>query len=686
MPLPVRFTLALLALAPALRAAENSSAPGPPPITLDALVVTDSLDKAREDIVPALGATSYQIDAAQIDVQSLGANGGFDQVLLRTPSMAQDSFGQVHLRGEHANLQYRVNDVLLPEGIAGFSQELDIPFVKTVSILTGSLPAQYGYRTAGVVDIHTQSGTALKNQGDIDIFAGSFDTLRVSAESSGIQGGLTDFFTASAESNALGIENPTASRTALHDRSQQVKTFGDLSDVLNSKSRVSLLFGSSSATFQIPDNPGQAPAYIDGSQNFFDSARLNENQSEYNDYAIAAYQRSTEDFSGQVSAFTRYSLTHFTPDVVGDLIFNGVAADVHQDIVSNGLEADGKWSLPSGHTLRAGALVISTNANTKTNTAVFAVDGGGQQASTVPVWIQDDHHKLGWLYGVYLQDEWKPLDRLTLNYGLRADESVEFLREGQVSPRLNLVYRFNSALSAHAGYARYFTPPPLELAQTPTLAKFTGTTNQPAVAADSPIRSERADYYDAGLTWQITEDFSVTADGYDKRATNQIDEGQFGAALIFSTFNYQIGRVYGAEVSANYNHGPFSIYANVAPGRAYGENLTSGQFQFDAAELAYIATHEVHLDHDQALTASGGLAYRFTAATVFGDFLYGSGLRSGFANTDHVPEYHPLNAGAEHTFTLGDRRKLTLRLDLTNLLDESYELRDGSGIGVFAPQ
>src|SRR6185312_1443494 len=142
-----------LALFGAARGADN-----PPPVVLQSFVVTDQLDKAREDIVPALGATSYEINASQIGLEALGSNGSFSQILLRTPSMAQDSFGQVHLRGEHGNLQYRVNDVLLPEGIAGFSQELDIPFVKTVSILTGSLPAQYGYRTAGVVDIHTQSG------------------------------------------------------------------------------------------------------------------------------------------------------------------------------------------------------------------------------------------------------------------------------------------------------------------------------------------------------------------------------------------------------------------------------------------------------------------------------------------------------------------------------------------------
>jgi len=111
---------------------------------------------------PSLGATSYEINASQIAALAQGADASFNQVLLRVPGVAQDSFGQVHVRGEHANLQYRINDVLLPEGISGFGQELDTRFVDTLSVLTGSLPAQYGYRTSGIVDIHTKSGTIAK--------------------------------------------------------------------------------------------------------------------------------------------------------------------------------------------------------------------------------------------------------------------------------------------------------------------------------------------------------------------------------------------------------------------------------------------------------------------------------------------------------------------------------------------
>src|SRR5438046_9335795 len=130
-------------------AANSASAP----VVLNRVVVSEKLDKAREEIVPSLGAAEFRIDRAQLDAQALGLNASFNSVLLRSPGVAQDSFGQVHVRGEHADLQYRINEVLLPEGVSGFGQELDTRFAESVNVLTGALPAQYGYRTAGVIDI-----------------------------------------------------------------------------------------------------------------------------------------------------------------------------------------------------------------------------------------------------------------------------------------------------------------------------------------------------------------------------------------------------------------------------------------------------------------------------------------------------------------------------------------------------
>jgi hypothetical protein len=655
------------------------------PIALDPVVVTGELDKAREDIVPSLGATAYQIDKIQIDTQVIGANANFSGVLLHVPGVAQDSFGQVHLRGEHANLQYRINEVTLPEGISGFGQELDTRFVDTVNVLTGSLPAQYGYRTAGVVDIHTRSGASAR-AGDVTLYGGSFDTLRASVEATGSMDKLQAYVTASASTSGIGIENPTASRDPLHDRTDQLKVFGYFSDVIDSTSRLNLMISGSSSRFQIPNNPGQAAAFTLAGVSSFDSAKLDENQREENDYAILSYQRTVEGFSAQLSTFARYSLVQFALDRAGDLIFNGVASAVHRDLAGGGLEADLKWSAVATHTVRGGLLLTGTNAGTRTTTAVFPVDANGDQTSATPFDIPDNQRKLGWLYGAYLQDEWKPAAGLTINYGARADLARAYVTEGQLSPRVNLVYQLTDTTSMHAGYARYFTPPPLELVQTSSLSKFTGTTNAPEAAASSPVRSERAHYFDAGLSHQFTSAFTATLDGYYKRATNQLDEGQFGRALIFAPFNYRRGRVYGVELATNYTQNGFSAYANLALSRATGREIVSGEFQFGPDELAYIATHDVSLDHDQTVSASAGGSYRMGGTVIYADLLYGSGLRRGFANTEHLPEYHPVNLGAQHTFKLGGRRELIARLEVMNIFDEIYELRDGSGIGVGAPQ
>ena len=88
-------------------------------LTLDPFVVTGQLDKARDTLMPSLGASTFTIDSVQIELQPMGNNAPFSQVILRAPGVAQDSAanGDLHVRGEHANLQYRINDVLLPEGL-----------------------------------------------------------------------------------------------------------------------------------------------------------------------------------------------------------------------------------------------------------------------------------------------------------------------------------------------------------------------------------------------------------------------------------------------------------------------------------------------------------------------------------------------------------------------------------------
>jgi len=671
-----------------------TTAPSPAPSTTatpgsatveEVVVQSQELDISREAIVPNLGATRYTVGPDRLDSQAQGESAPFNQTILRFPGVAQDSFSQLHVRGEHANLQYRIDDVLLPESIPGFGQELETRFADSVSLITGALPAQFGFRNTGVIDIHTKNG-AVFQQGEASLFVGSFDTIKESLEYGGVLGKLSYFATESYLHDGIGIENPTRSSSPIHDDTDQYKLFGYSSYIFDPTSRLTLLISGNHSDFQIPNTPGLTPAFTVGTRSTFDSAKLDENQSEDSTYAILTYQKHVGDFSFQASAFNRYSAILFRPDDVGDLIFNGVASRVDRGILSNGIEFDSSYKLTDQHTLRAGFIFTEGYATIDTVTLVFPVDENGRQTSTIPLRIVDNHDKYGYFYGFYLQDEWKPFEQLTINFGGRLDFVNAFVDENQLSPRINVVYEPFKGTTLHAGYARYFTPPPLEGVPQSTIAKFAGTTNESAITKDSPVTSERAHYFDAGVTQKIAEGFNIGIDGFYKSSHSVLDEGQFGEALILSSFNYKRGEIYGGEFTSSYDHGPFSAYLNAAYEWARGTNVSSAQFLFDPDEFAYIKKNWVFLDHDQRFTGSAGLSYTWNDWRLAIDGLYGNGLRRGFANTQKNHPYETFNVSLSRRIKIAGKMAVKIRFDVVNILDKIYELRDGSGIGVGAPQ
>jgi outer membrane receptor protein involved in Fe transport len=668
----------------------------------DRITVIGSLDEKRNEIVPNLGATSYGISQNQIDGQSQGADAPLNQTLLRVPGFAQDSYGQLHVRGEHANLQFRINDVILPEGIAGFGQELDTRIVDSIQVITGSLPAQYGINTAGIIDIHTKS-SAFNNGDEFGFYGGSDNTYRPNFETAGTEGKFSYYFTGDFLADGIGIENTDGKDYPIHDQTEQYHGFGYLQYLIDNTSRLSLILSAYDADFEIPNNPGQAPVFglagvpiIPGSVtaaapfgvSAASSAHLDENQNEQNDFAVLAYQKSAGALDFQQSIFIRNSSILFTPDPLGDPIFNGVASRDDRDTLTGGAQFDASYQLTGTQTLRAGYELLVQHASNRTVTDVFPTGSDGAQLTNVPEALRLNQAATGAIYGVYMQDEWHVSKPLTINFGVRYDRVAEYVHEGQASPRLNLVYQLGEDTVFHAGYSRYFTPPPLEGVQEAGIAQAANTTNAAAITQNSADKSERANYLDAGATQTLGKTLQLGIDGYYKRAVQQLDEGQFGTAIIESPFNYRYGEIYGVEGTLTYVHGGFEAYANAAYSQARGKDIDSSQFLFDPDEFAYIQKHYIYLDHDQTATVSAGTSYlcKMSGTRVYEDMLYGSGLRDGFANEGKVPAYYTFNIGFEQSFRIPHVGPARARFDIVNLLDRIYELRDGSGVGVEAPQ
>lgn len=688
--------------------------------TVETIVVTaERLHEARSEIQTQVGASTYTITAEDIQKSPGGDNQLLNQVILQMPSVAQDSFGQFHIRGEHNALQYRLNGVILPEGISVFGQTLDPRLADSVEVITGALPAEYGIETGGIVDIKSKSGV-FNPGGTVAIYGGSHNELQPSFDYGGSTGSFNYLVAGDYITDGVGIESPDGSSTPRHDRTKQYHGFAYVEDILDQDSSLTAIAGIADDMFQIPDNPAQIAnlGLNDEGQTDFASTRLNENQRERTDYLTLSYLRNDGPLDTQVSLFGRYSSLFFTPDPVGDLLFNGIAQTAYKREVAWGVQAEAAYHLGDAHTIRAGVVVEGDKLTSRTSSLVLPEDcsGAGTIADPnacsplpssdpnfdVPENIVDNGGKSSWTYSLYLQDEWKVLANLTVNYGIRYDTYAAFSSGSQISPRINAVWLPWDGTTVHAGYARYFSPPSFELVGNETIAKFQNTSASPALLLDSTPLAERADYYDVGIQQQILDGLRVGIDSYYKLSKDLVDEGQFGAPIVLTPFNYEHGRQYGAELTADYTHDNLTAYANLALAHAMGEHWISSEFSFTPDDFLFPETHFIHLDHDQAASASAGVSYKWNDTLLSADLIYGSGLRASLpvppgsiagcpACTDipngaHVPAYVQVNTGIVQDLSILNLKGLSARFDVINITDTKYQIRSGNGIGVFAPQ
>src|SRR5207248_11344660 len=99
--------------------------------------------------------------------------------------------------------------------------------------------------------------------------------------------------------DGIGIENPTRTANPIHDDTDQYRMFGYSSYIVDDTSRFVLLTSGYHGDFDIPNNPGQTPQFIDMGRSTFNSAKLDETQVEQDAYAILAYQKKIDDFNMQ---------------------------------------------------------------------------------------------------------------------------------------------------------------------------------------------------------------------------------------------------------------------------------------------------------------------------------------------------------------------------------------------------
>src|ERR1700719_1757075 len=293
--------------------------------------------------------------------------------------------------------------------------------------------------TPGIEDGGTLGGncppTATTTQGYVKATPASTDCFA----------GVQYYFTGRYLQSAVGSENPPPAYNAIHDFTQQDRGFAYMSAIVDPTTRVSLIAGTAINNFQIPNVPG-APIGQNGfvtnafGVTSFNSAALNENQVERTHFSVLSVQKSNDGFDGQLSYFTRYNELRFTPDPIGDLLINGIASNIGRISYTNGIQGDGSYKVSDSHTLRAGFSISAEQVGVENTSLVEPLDLNGNPIDA-PISVTDNVSKLGWLAGVYVQDEWKVTNQFTINAGLRFDQMEQFVSANQFSPRLSFTDR-----------------------------------------------------------------------------------------------------------------------------------------------------------------------------------------------------------------------------------------------------
>ena len=636
--------------------------------------------------VSATGAAVYSVGAEDIENLPTGTQGAITDVLAQMPSVSIDQNQQIHIRNtEGPQFQYQINGFLVPLDIntnPPFLSMLNTLLVDRMDLRVGVLPARYGYATGGVVDVQSKDGCQAPG-GEFSVLGGQRSTFSSSIEYAACDGALASYVSARATWSDTAFSSATPGPTPIHDEGSTAQALGFWTYSLAQDTRLSLLLAATNSDNELPNAPGLAPAYsLAGLASVPSSADI-DSRLNFRDYLLMGSIKTSPSSALDVQlGYTAHFISQeFNPDPVGELVYQGVASQVTHEDRDNAIEGDLRY-VSGAHTVGAGFYVGAYEVKNSGNSLVFPADANGQQTSDVPLRVLTGSSATNVVSSIYAGDLWQPNPRMSVDIGLRGDDLTGYTHAQQLSPRLNLLFRPNSASALHAGFARYLQVPSFLGIASTTQSAFAGTTAAGPPGATVPLAED--DYeYDVGGVANVSERLTLSVDSYYARTIRYLDTGQFGVVPIFAPFNYGHGRLWGTEFAARYKASDFSAYANFTVGKNWQQSVVTGQFNFPATELAYIDAHPILLDHQPIHGASAGVSYGPRRYLLSADAVYSSGLATGFADTQTLPEVLQINASAERTVPVPGFYPVSFRLSVLNVLDRVNEIRSAQGIGIF---
>ncbi|HEY2964104.1 MAG TPA: TonB-dependent receptor [Pyrinomonadaceae bacterium] len=551
-----------------------------------------------------------------------------ESIVASTPGFVTDDNGRMHPRGSESQVQYVIDGVPVTDNMSAiFSTSLDARTLRTVEVLTGGIPAEFGDKLAGVINVNTRSGLEGPTQGGISFSGGSFSTGEAAADFSTHTKRLGFLTNLSASTSQRYLDPPTLDN--FHNFGRTGKAFFRLDYQLDANNTLRGVFNFGGSNFQVPNRVAQELAGQDQRQRLRDNSQNISYQHIFSPNSVA-----------QFSFFHRQS----NAQLVSNPLSTPVVAN--QDRTLQNYGGIGSLALTRGsHNIKVGGQFTITPVTEHFNfypTTPFPdlVDAEG---NTLPNPVNNfnvaqpfvfDQSKTGRTLSAYVQDRFTAFKNFTLDLGVRYDNYKLLIHDQELSPRVGFAYFIpKTQTTLRASYNRLFQPPPAEnllLASSAQAAALSPIAVLQGITTVQPIESDKEHAFEAGAQQLLSQKFRLNLTVYQKRIKNFSDKDQFFETGIIFPIAISSGRVTGEEVRLESTdiHG-FHGFISYANARAFGVTpIHGGLFLGEDPQDLFLEGLKFANDHDQRNEAQFQLSYTHRPSGIYATFngRYDSGV------------------------------------------------------------
>jgi hypothetical protein len=600
------------------------------------------------------------------------------------PGWLYEGNAVLHPRGSEYQTQFVVDGIPLTDNRSpSFGPEIEADDVQSMSLYTAGIPAEYGRKMGGVIEVNTLEDAQQGLHGEIVLSGGSFDSGGAFAEGQYVWGRNTFGLSASGSMTDHYL-NPV-----VPENYSNSGTLGDFSvhyeRDLTPKDRVSFIVRHELSRYDIPNElVQQAAGQLQTADNF-------------ETMGIVSYRHT---FSSHAVA----NLRGMVRDNAND--FNSNANSTPIEVFQHNRFREGYFkgdiTINHGrHEIKAG--VESDNIFLHENLSYIISDPTQFDNGTPPTFSflasRPDLEQ-----SAFVQDQIR-LGDWNVSAGLRWDHYQLLLNRQAVDPRFSIARYFPAAgLVLHFSYDRVFQTPSFENI---LLSSSTAATTLDPTSLQLPVQPSEGNYYEAGLTKAFFKNFKLDANYFRRLVSNYADDDQIDNTTISFPIAFQKAIIYGAEAKVDlpdWNHFSGFVSYSYEVGNAWFP-VTGGLFLGDDAVIP--ASGHFPDSQDQRNTVRGRVRYQLTRRLwIAGGIQYDTGLPFDFDGTHDqaLAEYgqqvvnridfdrgriepsFQVNVSAGADIYSSERVKMRLQIDgenLSNVLDviDFGGLFSGNAIG-----